>query len=389
MNYCKLILKKVLKNKLNIIPFVLVCIFIIFIYYGNHRLASISLEDPIFTGEEQIEKLEGYVSYLKKEFAMESNSDNDTINQNLNMAEHLLSLNQRKLDSINNEDWSEYYKSNLELTDIQLNTKESDTSYRDDELINVLKLDQKYYQYMLNYDLNFDDRFDYTQGISYMTEVFNDLLPFILIFLLIYISSSMYCSTIIEHINIQFLVPMSRLKKQCVNLLSSEFIGLMIVLFIGVISILCGSIGNSLGNFNSPILSYTLQGIDTYIPFLSILPQFIGLIVFSTFFVINCVSVISIFTKKHLTCFLVSLIIIAGFLIITQNIIPLQPYIHVFPTTYLNSFQVVSGQLSFIANNENINFFNGICILGISNLLLILFNYFLLKNPNVLSNINK
>ena len=137
-----------------------------------------------------------------------------------------------------------------------------------------------------------------------------------------------------------------------------------------------------MGNLSSPVLTYTLQGADSYVSILSVLPQFLLLVSFAIFFIVNFISVISLFARKHITCMLISLVIIVGCLVSATNIAQLQPYLHLLPTSYLNSFQIISGEFAFLTGNANANLLHGFLVLGLSNAILILLYYYIpiLKN---------
>ncbi|MCR0272484.1 hypothetical protein MKA31_10325 [[Clostridium] innocuum] len=381
MKYHSFILKKIEKNWLNLIPFVLVTAFIIFIYVNYRISAFTDINDPEYSGINEIERIKKDIPTFQSEIAKfdETSEDYKISKENLNMAENRLKYLQQKVDAVTNNNWTEYYKNNLELTNITMAVVLEDIEYYDEDMVEVLKLDQNYAKYMIENKLSFDDRFKPSQGISYTVKIMNDIFPFILSILLIYIMSSVYCSTIIENMDIQKLIPISKFKKQGIRLLTGAFIGGFITIFIVIVSSLCGALGNVLGSLQTPVLTYSQQGVETYTSLSSVLPQFLILLLLSIFFIVNFVSVISILARKNMKCLLISLVIIIGCILITSEIVPIRPILHILPTTYINAFKVVTGELCYITNNSYINILYGILSLTISNIILFILYYYLPK----------
>lgn len=205
-----------------------------------------------------------------------------------------------------------------------------------------------------------------------MAKVINSYLPILLTIMLIYILSSMYCSTYIDNLDMQKLIPLSSIKKQAMKLFSGCIVGVSIVLFISVLAILCGTIGNTFGSFHSPVQTYHVDGSSTFLPFLSYLPQLLFLLMLSILFIVNLVSVISIFVRKNMICLLISAIVLIGGVEIITNFSSLYSYLHLLPTTYINTCKVITGELSYMLNNVDVNFVNGVIVLSVSNVVLFL-----------------
>lgn len=382
MSYCKLILKKVYKNKLNFIPFLLILILISLIYFRYHDGAYNQMINPALSGIEAMDRIPKDIAYFQNiiNTTDETSEKHQMAKRDLVRAESLLYNYKQRLDAFQTGDWNEYYSSDYELKKSELEILKLEPNHRDDDYTKIIELYIDYDQHMQDYNLGYDHRLYNIQGISYVTKICNEYLPVLLALLLIYITSSMYCSTYVDSMDKQKILPLSSLKRQNSRLLAGAIVGGFIVFLITGVSLMSGMIGNTLGNLNSPVLCYTLEGADTFIPFITILPQFIILLILSILFIVNFVSVLSIFIRRHMTCMLLSLVIVVGCIIFTVEFAPLQPYMHLLPTTYIRAFQVVSGELTSITHNANINLFNGILILGISNILLFLAYYYFPKS---------
>lgn len=270
MNYSSFLLKKIYRNRVNIIPFLLIALSIIIIYISNHITAYYEITDPYSSGEEEIIQLDKDIYSLQQDMeTYDSSSDEYTLaSKNLDSMMQRKNLLQQKYDSITHHDWQSYYTSQLTLINITLETIESDHSISSDTY-DIMKLQQHYFQYMLDHHLGYDDFFHSTQGISYMLQMMNDYLPFFMEILIIFIASMIYCSSFQNNLNIHQLIPISCFSKHIIKLLTTTLIGILVVVFIQFIAYLCGVIGNSSGHFDSPILIYSLQEAKGYVSFAS------------------------------------------------------------------------------------------------------------------------
>lgn len=375
MSYVKLCLKKVYKNWLTFIPFLCVLIFIIIMYLANYRFTSYRLYDPHEL--KNIENIKNNVESYQRilENYDESSQTYKQAKRNLEQLEY--SENRRLAYEENN--WKEYYENDAKLTNSTLQDFKSIQGYNNEDVIKAINLHIEFNQYMMDHNFTNDTYLNSVLGISYMASILNEVFPILMLVLLIYLVTSMYCSTYINGMDKQNLLPLSHLKKQNSRMAAGIIIGVSVTLFITGSTIICGTVGTSLGSFNLPIMKYTIDGMDSYIPFITILPQLLLLLVFGITFVVNFISVISIFVRKYITCMLISLVVIVGFFVIAGDMAPLQSYLHLLPTTYLDSFKVMSGELLSLTNNSNVTFMNGVLVLCISNVVLFLMYRYLPK----------
>lgn len=372
MSYIDLLFNKTRKNRLNIIPFLIIVLFIIILYIGNHIAAYFEITNPEYSGEQELIQIDKDILIFQDEINKnEKNSEEYQFAlENLHIAEQRKSLIQQRLDAVEDNNWKEYYKNDLELTRIALETVKADVYSYGDDLIEVLYLDQLYTQYMLDNNMGYDERFAPTQGVSYMVQIANEYLPLLMSTLLVFMTSIIFCTSYRNNINIHSLLPISHLKRQVFNLVTGTLIGVFIVIFIGLVAYICGLFGNCSGDLNTPILLYSLQGSEQYVSFLSVFLQVLMLLVLSIFFIVNLVSFVSLLTRKNMPCLLFALIIIIGSMWVVTEFVPLHPIIHILPITYLNLLKVISGEFSFLTGNENINFLNGVIVLIVYNILL-------------------
>lgn len=368
MTYIQFLLTKIRKNKFNIIPFLIMTVFILFMYWIDFNHNSYIMSNPEFSGENEIIRYENDIKEFENEltqYPVSSEQYQITL-ENLNVAKERKTLLQNKFDAYNNKQWDKYYESNINL-DNMLIEKAINLS---DEVIDATNKDILYAKHMLKYNLNYDDRVNPLQGISHMAFVMKNYLPFLLVITLVFILSKLFTSLYKSEMDIHTLLPVDDLNKLNSKLFAGVFTGVLIILFIAILSIIPGTIGNCFGSLSSPIESFTSKGFDNYITFSSIFLQLIIFLLLSVVLITNIVYVVSIFTKKNMLCLAVSAGIILGCMWATTNVIPFRQIIHLFPTTYLDSIKVLSGQLTFVTGNTNINFTFGTIVLVVWNALL-------------------
>lgn len=360
MIYFKFLLLKTRKNLLHIIPLLITTLFIIFVYvFHNYASAFSSLEFTQSQYRQNIEYTLDDPLFQKEQAYFKQN-----------------------LANIKNQNWQNYYKNEIQLSQIRLNQLRYNTSNQEDKKREQLNIN--YASHMRKYSLGYDDRFAYSQGISFTIDILNNHSYIILIILLVYIFSNTICSFYSDDMDIHQLLPINQKNKHISIILLGSFIGIMIIFFMTTVSILCGSFGNTLGNLNSPILifdpnSLVLEGADQYIPFLSIMVSLIILILLDIIFIVNVVSLVSTLIHKNMTCIMISLIIIAGLVIICTHIIPLHPITHLLPGAYLNPLPVLTLKTSWITHNNQVNFVSGFFVLTIYNIILYSAYYFIKK----------
>ena len=372
MNYVTLLLKKNAKRFLNILPVILVLSFISLLYYGNINSFGFQMDDLNQSIAFAKDKVDDYQKKLKK---LEPGTESYNYNlQCLEEQKEWLKLYETKLNSYKEKDSQAYYTAAKQLDKIFY-----DIDYEVDpssDSLEYKRLDMEYSQYMKKHNLAIDDRWGGFQGFSFMAFIIGNYMPIMLAILLIFVLSNLYCASNIDRMDIHKLLPMSRGKRQLSRLLSSLIIGITILLGLSLFCVLLGGIFHAFGNFEIPILTYTLEGASSFVSFASVLLPLLVLTVLSILLIINIIAFFSTFLKRNIVCLLFSLAVILGGMWVTSNIVPLYDVAHLFPITYFNSLQVISGEMMFTLENANINFINGIIVLTISNLVLMAAYYF-------------
>lgn len=368
MSAVSFLLKKAQKNKFNLLPLFLILAFLIFIYYGNYASMKLS-EDPAFSGENEIAPMEAAIANMEQSLQSlpETSESYQILQERLDTTKQRLEALQNKLTAKENADWQAYYQNDAALIRVNLATEQ-----QSEEMKAIRNLNIAFDEYCYNHQIAYDDRFSPVQGISFLSDVLHKYLPVLLTISIIFIFSSLACSSYYDGFDIQMLLPIPKWKKQGVRELAGWIIGGAMFLFICIVAIICGSLGMEFGTFSSPILQYTMEGADTFVPFTTILLPSLLLCSLAILWIVNLISFLSIYIRKPMSCMLISLLLVLGGLLVLGELAPLQPFLHLLPTTYLQAFQVASGELAFASGNANITLVNGLLSLLLGNLILFL-----------------
>ena len=385
MNYFLINVKKIYKNKLNSIPVFIIILFLAFLYVGNLKSATIefdldnpiSIKEDINSTSEQIGLFENNLKSISLDSEEYINIKND-----LNLAKERKECLENKLKAYKNKDWHQFYKNDIRLKKIDLEANKYESDY-DDEFLQTTKLNEKYSLYQYENKLGFDDRFTPVQGISYIILIVNNYLSIILIVMMAFILSSLYCSNYFNGIDISIIVPMKQVNRIMTKLMVGCFVGISATLLVLIISGTLGSIGTEFGSLKSPILTYCASGICEYEPIINFMMSWIIMSILSMLFISNVIFVLSGLLKKKTSCFFSSLLFLFACTWGCTKIAPIFSIVHLIPTTYLNCLQVLSGEIGYLTQNNNINALTGIIVLLVCNIVLTIINFSLMKMREV------
>ena len=385
MKYFLINVKKIYKNKLNSIPVFIIILFLVFLYVGNLKSATIEfdLDSPISI-KEDINSTSEQIKLFEKNLKSVSSDREEYINikNDLNLAKERKECLENKLKAYKNRDWHQFYKNDIRLKKIDLEANKYESDY-DDEFLQTIKLNEKYSLYQYENKLGFDDRFTPVQGISYIILIVNNYLSIILIVMMAFILSSLYCSNYFNGIDISIIVPMKQVNRIMTKLMVGCFVGISATLLVLIISGTLGSIGTEFGSLKSPILTYCASGICEYEPIINFMMSWIIMSILSMLFISNVIFVLSGLLKKKTSCFFSSLLFLFACTWGCTKIAPIFSIVHLIPTTYLNCLQVLSGEIGYLTQNNNINALTGIIVLLVCNIVLTIINFSLMKMREV------
>lgn len=385
MKYFLINVKKIYKNKLNSIPVFIIILFLVFLYVGNLKSATIEfdLDSPISI-KEDINSTSEQIKLFEKNLKSVSSDREEYINikNDLNLAKERKECLENKLKAYKNRDWYQFYQNDIRLKKIDLEANKYESDY-DDEFLQTIKLNEKYSLYQYENKLGFDDRFTPVQGISYIILIVNNYLSIILIVMMAFIFSYLYCSNYFNGIDISIIVPMKQVNRIMTKLMVGCFVGISATLLVLIISGMLGSIGTEFGSLKSPILTYCASGICEYEPIINFMMSWIIMSILSMLFISNVIFVLSGLLKKRTSCFFSSLLFLFACTWGCTKIAPIFSIVHLIPTTYLNCLQVLSGEIGYLTQNNNINASTGIIVLLVCNIVLTIINFSLMKMREV------
>lgn len=385
MKYFLINVKKIYKNKLNSIPVFIIILFLVFLYVGNLKSATIEfdLDSPISI-KEDINSTSEQIKLFEKNLKSVSSDREEYINikNDLNLAKERKECLENKLKAYKNRDWYQFYQNDIRLKKIDLEANKYESDY-DDEFLQTIKLNEKYSLYQYENKLGFDDRFTPVQGISYIILIVNNYLSIILIVMMAFILSYLYCSNYFNGIDISIIVPMKQVNRIMTKLMVGCFVGISATLLVLIISGMLGSIGTEFGSLKSPILTYCASGICEYEPIINFMMSWIIMSILSMLFISNVIFVLSGLLKKRTSCFFSSLLFLFACTWGCTKIAPIFSIVHLIPTTYLNCLQMLSGEIGYLTQNNNINASTGIIVLLVCNIVLTIINFSLMKMREV------
>lgn len=372
MIYSKYILKVGFKNKLNLIPLLIPIAIMIFLMIMNTQAITSTgyvplLKDGIGIMEGALQRQEGI---LKDEPNLSEQDEKEIAEANTALGENI-QLTKQSITLAEEGRWTDSLAIQLklmeenELHDIENGNIPDNENFAQHTFM-------KYSAYKQLSKLNAEPQYDGLEmkGTNYVYRMMDSIFPIIFLLCLIALISNVVNSSIIGRIDIEKLFPENPVKFHLKKIAILTLFGLLFYLFFIGAAFVLSSVLNGVGTLQYPINIYD-TGFDQTKPLIDIVTRAGILQLLSLLFVISCVYLISILAKSGLTTLFVSTIAILGPIILTGQIAPIAKYLHILPTTYVNSIRVVTNQLAFENKNSLINFGNGMLVLLISNLLII------------------
>lgn len=372
MIYSKYILKVGFKNKLNLIPLLIPIAIMIFLMIMNTQAIKSTgyvplLKDGIGIMEGALQRQEGI---LKDEPNLSEQDEKEIAEANTALGENI-QLTKQSITLAEEGRWTDSLAIQLKLMEENEIHDIENGNIPDNENF-AQHTFMKYSAYKQLSKLNAEPQYDGLEmkGTNYVYRMMDSIFPIIFLLCLIALISNVVNSSIIGRIDIEKLFPENPVKFHLKKIAILTLFGLLFYLFFIGAAFVLSSVLNGVGTLQYPINIYN-TGFDQTKPLIDIVTRAGILQLLSLLFVISCVYLISILAKSGLTTLFVSTIAILGPIILTGQIAPIAKYLHILPTTYVNSIRVVTNQLAFENKNSLINFGNGILVLLISNLLII------------------
>lgn len=357
-------LKKIIKNRINWIAFVLMVIVLCVVAYMNARTVSHyklerRLTEYVGGADQAINDSE---NELKNMDSSDKKYEYAKINHENMLNRH--ELNKKIISFLKEKNWHEAYKLQAQIEDDNYEAATERDSGLSKELIMAIDRQGKLYHELSK--LNIEEHYsDFpTYGIDMMIGSATYLVPLIFVLCLIFVLSQSFCDRYKDRIDIANLLPYSRLKYSFFNILNGFGYALLTLLAFLAVSFLLGFFISGAGTFEYPHLCFSAEEQAYYFkPMGDVIIPSMVLVILSIFVVVQTIYLISgIFMNKMSTLF-ISILVILGFLFGINSIQPIQTVAHLIPFTYLRGFDVYSGILNKILEKGNLNFDTGIIVL--------------------------
>ncbi|MDO4664499.1 MAG: hypothetical protein Q4A59_06410 [Erysipelotrichaceae bacterium] len=188
MTYTILALKRIFKNKLNYIPFVLIAILIPIMYVGIHNVAYDEVNGSEYSMQEELKSVKEDIPIFENLLNSTELTEDEILQtkQNLSVAQEREKYLDAKIQAYQSKQWDQFYQSDMALIDLMIDSVHRSPQMYGADLLDILEANQDYSEYMSTTGLGFDSRFAPVQGTSYAIKVFEDFYPIILILLLTY-----------------------------------------------------------------------------------------------------------------------------------------------------------------------------------------------------------
>lgn len=377
MNYYKLLIKKTLKNRINLIPLVILLLGILGFYLINISDGSLEYTNKVTEQYNQAKELEDY--YLRELNSETDYSEKDTraFEEALKDISEQKKWNEQILDSAAQGDWSKALNLSINIFNRQIEVHEA--SGRDlfpAEYLVYLEQEIKLYEELVSLNYEPDTVGQERFGYNYVFRVMDSVFPFLFVLIVSVLLTEVFLNTYKKGINIESLIPGDfftiNMKKTGYGILLSICIYVFSLFF----SFLLASVMNGSGSIQYPILLHSSITPET-IPVWIVILKVFSLQVLSIITIVLLILILSFLTKNRLATMLLSIIITIGSVMTFKTLDTFHSIIHYNPFAYFLSGDAVTGLLALETSNSNITFGNGIMSLSILVILLLIMVYFL------------
>lgn len=361
MTYFSFLKKKIVKNKLNYIPMIIIFIIIsIILILNNEAIKGIGLAHMT---DVNIEETSKYNQQLIKSVHA------DDLDFNLKSElEDIIKKNDIRLSNFNelkkyisSKEWDKVYDLYLENLIIDqkafLNNKEDTPK----EILTSIDKDINYFKYLSDNNIDYEELYFPIKGVSFSISIFTYIIPIGVIISSIFILVFLFSEPYFNKINTNNIYPFSNLKIINTNLLISLIISCIILILYLSFSFILSSFVFGIGTFRFPIYSYNLLNKSFFFqPISKILLPSLLLFFLSTIVCLEITYIICSIAKNKMASLFLSLLTIISPILLVKIVVPIQQIAHLLPTSYLESISIVTGQQAFEFQNINMTFSNGI-----------------------------
>ncbi|MGF3225878.1 hypothetical protein [Facklamia sp. P12932] len=358
-----LFIKKLLRSRLNVMPLLILLLSIPTILFLNYKsIDYFSLKNTLIEENVKFDKDIAEINSLI-DGQDETNEQINSIDQeNLINAKDLKENNKKILNALEQKNYQEAYtmmanKISNTSSIVEGNSKFYGSSYQ--EIMEALKRDEKFYNYLSAHKLKADN-IQPVFGATFMFSIWNEYMPFLFTFLIIFILSQIFASAFHDKLMIYRLIPDNYFKRFIRNTAIGSLISSTIFFLTLILAYILASLFFDKGSFNYPILIYSEKLAASWIAMSRLISNALILQLVSIITVISTIYLIAmVFKDKMLTMF-VALIVILGSMSLSYILVPLQKVAHLIPYNYMQSVAVVTGQINNQIEISHLNFNSGI-----------------------------
>ncbi|MEH6989518.1 ABC transporter permease subunit [Cytobacillus firmus] len=356
--------KKILKRRKSIIIFLLLISLVCVLLFVNHRINKTI----------DASKAEEYglkISSIND--AVNSLPDNDENNERLKNIEKEykseVNLLEKQIVALKNGDWKEELKIQILIDKSHLESLKNGEAIGG-EPITVIESRIGLNEQLLSKGIKpINEKFA-TQGIYFLKTILNILMGFLGIFIIIFIVGDVLAVEF-DKGTIKFLYTNPISKNTIINskTIVALSISLFIILTVGFIAFLLGSVFWGIGSLNYPIPIYK-QEVITYMDIFQFLMLSAVLFFFVLVFFVCFVIFLSIITNSSLLAISLTIIISAVLFLGVNNFGYFASISHLLPFSYINTFKIIDGSAASLLNNSNLTLQFGIFVLLLSSILI-------------------
>ena len=363
---CRFLMKKIIKNKLNLFVFLLMICVVSITFYFNARTATyVSLDYRI---EKSIHENEPKLIEHEKELeTLDKNSEEYSVRKStLERQKEYFQRDTQILEALKKKQWDLAYHLQFlhESENYQVASNEPNVSK---ELVTAINREKQKYSVLSNLNIQ-EHSLDYpTYGIDNVIWITTYIFPTIFILCIIFVLSQLFTSRFKGNLDSVRLLPCTHWKYTLASLIVAITYSLVFLGIVLVIGFILASLDSGVGSLIYPYLFFDVEDKVYYFkPIMDILFPSVLLLVLSLIIVVQFVYFVGLIFKNNLLTLFISILTVLGTLFGIHSIQPIQTVAQLLPFTYLRAFDVSSGILSKTIDNKSVNFETGLLVLLVS-----------------------
>lgn len=369
IEYAKFLSKRMLHKKSNIfillLSMILILIFLI-MNIRNQGLFRDKINEQLQTNVSEIEKYESKLSTSDK------NSENyigyEKTIQDLKRDVKAYKEIQRDIDD---ENWPSVYAGYSEVLENQIKTNErtaiiSGESDETSDVVNYLKKDLTYIDYLKKHNLDYENRDYPVFGLSFTTSISQYMLPIITTICCIYLLTQIFTMDYVKEHDLTILFPISKRKVFLTKIIIGVAFSVFVYLFILLCSFLFASLFTSNTGLTYPIL---MQDKNTEIwkavSTLTLCKDWFlqGILFYTNLSLFT--YILSLVIKEDVYLLLTVTSVVLGLAYLPNVVGFLNSIAHVLPTTYMDYVNVANESLSARYGNPAVSASTSVCVLSV------------------------